>query len=195
MQFLKQFEGIIGALIGVFVGWFLQYLNSRGKVSLNFSNQNIYFYKYDMGDYIVQEKPENCINGKISFDLLICNQSADSKMIKDLTVILKSGSSNTKKFLLDSDSGKVVNQQMRLDAVEFLNIPPKYIGKRRFEILLNNIDLGEIAKHEITAEFIGQKLYGLKGKISEQILKYNLKKEKVADANKEEVVVPTVPGN
>jgi len=150
-------------IIGVVVGWVLNYLGNRGKVTLHSSYCKMFTTEPDGGGSFF-EKPlsKDSAGGNMKFELLIYNNSNNNRIIKELKVLLKSNIIKSSLVIIDEDSEKI--RTPRSDYGEdsaFLNIPPNSVMKKHYRISLGKDEVTEIFEKNVKIKLIGKKLYGI----------------------------------
>jgi hypothetical protein len=133
---IKEFEGIIGALLGLIVGSFLTYLNqAMGRIYFSVDN-----YKFELGRYIGgrldnEVDVDHCQWAKYTFEGYFFNNTNISKGFRDFKVIFKNKDfyfghePNDLDTIKYPDTGFVTSYSIeKFDIITF--IPKQYIRKR-----------------------------------------------------------------
>lgn len=146
-EFLKNFDGIIGVIIGAFLTYFMQCL---GKLHFSMANCKDELMYEDNDGFVHTDKAENSTlyGYKISFNLNIYNANSNYKSIHDLTLKIYNSNSNEliiKKSLKDEETGHYSGSLYFTDDAKYYNFNPKsfnilklssFIGK---DIVINKI--------------------------------------------------------
>lgn len=167
---MSCYEGIIGTVVGVVLGWFISFLNNYGRTSFYLNNVRISYLDSDNGGgFNDAELSDNSVFGTLIFEFDICNTSAKSALFRNIRCLLKSNGKEKTKTLFDESTYRVQNQASHYDKIEILNLSPKSIRKVNFYLHLDKEDLDFISKNNITVSLAGEKVDSLLKKISKKV--------------------------
>lgn len=126
---IKNYEGIIGALLGVIVTTILnEYIKSKGRVNFYFLNyKNRFMSTDDYGFYGETNDIENSKGFEYEFEMQLYNSSDINKIIREIEIefICKNGVITTKAY--DESTRRVESSRMIKDELKVINIRPKEI--------------------------------------------------------------------
>ena len=164
-EILNNYQGIIGIVIGVFLGWFLSLLNLMGKVTFYKDKIKVeYFEKDSAGGIYKKDLNEKTIYGIFSFDLDIINTSSRNRMLRNIHCLLSISNEKVIKEINDVETRRIVAAKPDYDNFEIINIPPKNIIKKKLSIHLSKDDLLKIDTGKSRINFKFNRLWGLKRK-------------------------------
>lgn len=121
--------GVIGSLVGGVIGWWLNNLSRRGKITI-FTKNGI------NGEFRTKDDfPATSLNESDSFyyksNIQICNSSSDTKILRDIEIVFFNGNKELFSTVpYDKDLQVFIDKKLPLPPVhkhiQLLNIPAKY---------------------------------------------------------------------
>lgn len=154
LDFLTQFEGIIGALLGVIVTMLMGYLLKKmGKIRMSSSNHWLSVLESEEDGthyYIIANEAKKKINeyssGLYEFDLTVFNSSDEPKGLKDITICFvgPNKSNIVKKVPRDEATRRISAGAIRTDEVKILNLPVKEMINYHLLVYIEREDLMHI---------------------------------------------------
>lgn len=151
IEYIAQFEGIIGALLGVIVTFMMTYvLKKIGKIHVSSSNHTLSFLEVenDGSHYYVDSKEtskkiDEYSSGKYEFDLTFFNSTDESKGIKDITVVFVQ-KSNIKYVPRDRDTRRFAAGASWTDEIKLVNLPIREMKQYPIEIFIEKESLVDV---------------------------------------------------
>ncbi len=152
VDLLKEFEGIIGALLGVAMTMVMtRWLESWGKTQFAFSDVAITYYTRDkMGGASKTDCPQNAewLNG--SFRLEVFNGASTGKAVTGIKALIVTKHNEIETDLSDLNTGRFVAASMRYDKVPHISLRPKEIEGYELQFHLNSSDFKDTSIEKIT---------------------------------------------
>lgn len=134
ISFIKEFEGIIGALLGVIITMLMnEYLKSKGKIKYYFSNFTINYMGVDKGIYRSFDKESDYSSIEYEFNIQIYNTSESKKILRDIKIQFISDELEIKVVPKDSSTRRGYAGGFTCDNIGVININPKEILEMKVE--------------------------------------------------------------
>ena len=122
--FIKEFEGIIGALLGALLTLIVtELLKQRGKLKfylMNFKGNYVYFDKVEHLNRNIKNK--NCELDHYKIDFVI-NSSEFPKIMRDIKIVVFKGFKKVEE--LKATDEKIINRSVSVDEIHMCTIKPK----------------------------------------------------------------------
>ena len=138
---MNQIVGICGTLLGTVLGWALNNLSQRGKISVFVKNVNEEFTKRDRYGWFNQCDIADAEHYIIKIAIDVYNSSRDTGIMRDIQLVFYKG----KKQMLcgvprDEASRHSGGPISRYDDLSVVNIQPKSVISIKMHYGLNNSD-------------------------------------------------------
>ncbi len=136
---LKEFQGIIGTLLGVAITLFMtKWLESWGKTRYYFSKIDVTYSK--KGEYGVRVTTESMaeaefIDGEFNFE--VYNGVNIVKPVKDIKALVITENNSIETDLLNADTYRVSASLIRYDKVSYINLRPNEVQGYRLKFTLS----------------------------------------------------------
>lgn len=121
--------GVIGTLLGTVLGWFLNVLSNKGKITVYLSSWTDAFRHNDNEGLITISTTESQAEYyEFECSLDIYNSSSDTKILRDIKIVFRKG--KNKLFGIDPDDKKTkrsASGRTIYDRITAQNIPPKSV--------------------------------------------------------------------
>ncbi|MDU4889785.1 MAG: hypothetical protein E6344_07345 [Clostridium sp.] len=129
ISFIKEFEGIIGALLGVIITMLMnEYLKSKGKIKYYFDNFVIRYMATDNeGCYGSVEKEAAYESIEYEFNMQIYNTSESKKILREIKIQFISDELEIETTPKDSSTSRKYGGGYVCDSINIININPKEI--------------------------------------------------------------------
>lgn len=154
MDFIVQFEGIIGALSGVIVTFLMTYvLRKIGKIHVSSSNHTLSFLEIenDGSHYYVDSNEttkeiDEYSSGKYEFDLTFFNSTDESKGITDLTIVFVGKNNKVVNTSIphDGSTRRFAAGANWTDEIKLVNLPIREMKQYPVEIVINKENLNDV---------------------------------------------------
>lgn len=162
-EILNSYQGIIGTVIGAFLGWFLSQLNRIGKLSFFANNFNLEYYEQDKGGAICKGNlNDKTMYGIFSFDLDVINTASNNRMLRKIHCLFNYSNNKLTKEIDDIESERIVAQRVDYDKFEIMNIQSKSVVKKKLSIYLSKDDLLKGITDKAKISLVFTKLWGIK---------------------------------
>lgn len=123
--------GVGATIAGTVLGWILNNLSNRGKLSIFVSSwQDDFRYNNSIGEMVPCSKREEVqsYSYKVSFDLY--NSSGNTKIMRNISIVFNDGKNDIKvQTPMDDATRRFIQPMSYYDKVEPVNIPPKAVIK------------------------------------------------------------------
>lgn len=129
LEYIKEFEGIIGALGGVIVTTLInEYLKSKGKIKLYYDGLEKKFLKQgSYGEIIESDSEIGAERFNYSFNIQLYNPSDVKRILRDIKIQFK-GSNWLGTFIpYDGSIRKSVSYGSTIQPLKIINLNPKEI--------------------------------------------------------------------
>jgi hypothetical protein len=140
--------GISGTLLGVSLGWFLNYLSKTGKLKVFINSSTFHIYKQNEKGSLVSQNDITELTSSVTFNIQfdVYNSSSEQVIIRDLSFILQNNHEEIKKrfLILDKNSNSVLGQ--RNIEIPNINLPPKTILSFNPTVNFDQNEFGAIKK-------------------------------------------------
>ena len=121
--------GVIGTLLGTVLGWFLNVLSNKGKITVYLSSWTDAFRHNDNEGFMTNSTSESQAEYyEFECSLDIYNSSSDTKILRDIKIVFQRG--KTILFGIDPDDKKTKRKasgRIIYDRITAQNIPPKSV--------------------------------------------------------------------
>ncbi|MGE8207825.1 hypothetical protein ACQKP0_25495 [Heyndrickxia sp. NPDC080065] len=145
IKFLKEFEGIIGAIIGSISTLIVtHWLKNTGKLTLVINDViKEYSRLSDSGNWVTIDTLTEDSYAKLKFSIEIYNYSENIKTLNNVRYELIDDSNKVihEGKLFDSETGVFSAGAHRYDKFEFLNCNPKQLVKKKLRISFDPSDV------------------------------------------------------
>ena len=172
---LKEFQGIIGIVVGVLLALFIPYFSRKiGSILIYLNKFEIEFYKTNnIGGMEKIKISDECEYGNCTIDIDFYNSSTIYKVVRDLNLLFKSKSIIIKKEFSDVKTRQFIHSQTKYDTLKYINLPPQTNENFQLIVFIKKDDI----KHFITDDFdvllIGNRLNTFRKKLEYKIGKSN----------------------
>jgi hypothetical protein len=176
---LYNYQGIIGTVIGTFLGWFLTKLTQSGRTLFYSDHFELDFFKVESGVLQKNEYDDKTIYGELKFDLDIANTSGNNRMFRNIYCLFNCPNTKIKKEVFDLDTYRVIAQRADYNKIDVLNIQAKSLIKKRILVNLSKEELHNFRNNEVSLRLFYTKLWGIRKAKSislTSIINYKIKK-------------------
>ena len=130
-EFTTALIGVGSTIAGTVLGWVLNNLSNRGKLSIFVSSwEDNFAYNNSIGEMVPCTKRDDVESYfyKVSFDLY--NSSGSTKIMRNIQIVFSDGKNDVKKQTPMNDATKKHSPpRVFYDKVEPINVPPKAVIK------------------------------------------------------------------
>lgn len=140
---IKEFDGIIGALLGVITTMLMnEYLKSKGKIKYYFDNIDIrYMGTEESGFYQEFGKEKDYEAIEYTLNIQIYNTSESRKILRDIKIQLISGEFIEETIPIDSSKTRSYAGGSTCGKIKIININPKEILEIKIDGYISNCDI------------------------------------------------------
>ena len=123
--------GVLGTLLGTLLGWWLNSLSQKGKLSIFVSSwEDSFKYNNSWGEMVPCHKREEVQSYQYKLSVDLYNSSGNTKIMRNIQVIFSDGKNDIMAQTPQDDSTKRFSSPMIFyDNVAPINIPPKAVIK------------------------------------------------------------------
>lgn len=129
ISIIKEFEGIIGALLGVIITMLMnEYLKEKGNIKYYFDNLTInYKARGNYGNYMDVDKGEDYEGVEYRLDIQLYNTSESRKILRDIKLQFIGSEGTIEDIPKDRSTERVSGGISIRDSLKIININPKEI--------------------------------------------------------------------
>lgn len=133
VSFIKEFEGIIGALLGVIITMLMnEYLKTKGNIKYYFENLTInYMARGKYGNYSNVDKSEDYERVEYGLDIQLYNTSESRKILRDIKLQFVSSDGTVEAIPEDRSTERMSGGLSTSNPLKIININPKEIVEIR----------------------------------------------------------------
>lgn len=141
---IEAIIGIVGTILGTFMGWFLNSMSQAGKLNIFINSWKDTFQFNDEHGCMA---PSFCVEQtqyyNYTLDIDLYNSSGEMKIMRNIEVVFSDGCSDIRVTIPQDEATKRLSSGMILyDDVEPINIPPKAVIKYKLSKGFNNQNQG-----------------------------------------------------